>query len=426
MPAVYIEKRAHKFVAMMELPTNLRNSGIAGLPKRRFVATTDTGDERLANIRAKGLAAAWESMIDQARGSLNAAFYRRALAKLGAPVEIHEIVTVDLGDGRISEMDITTGKPVADGPILAPVRRLTKLATQIDGWLAKSEATQKTKDGQRATVLQLAKAFPHVEDIEDGAVNAWALSLLEGDEKIGKATLRRKLFFLGTFWRHLQSARKGLPAGNPFDPKVIIGKAKKSGRAVKADHRQAFSPVEIVGLIKAAHSAGDIELADFIDCSRWLGTRREELAQLRCEHIHLGDEIPHVEIIEGKSAAALRTIPCHAELLPVLDHLVAGRTDGFLFVALEAGKYDCRSNGVGRRFGALKTAEGHGPQYVLHSVRKTVASLLKNAGVPEFVAADILGHEIATMSYGTYAGDVDLATKAKAIAKLNYGKVKFD
>ena len=55
---------------------------------------------------------------------------------------------------------------------------------------------------------------------------------------------------------------------------------------------------------------------------------------------------------------------------------------------------------------------------MFYSIRKTVATIFKDAGVPEATAADILGHEIATMSYGVYAGDVSLVTKADAIAKL--------
>ena len=35
---------------------------------------------------------------------------------------------------------------------------------------------------------------------------------------------------------------------------------------------------------------------------------------------------------------------------------------------------------------------------------------------------ELLGHEIATMSYGLYAGNVTLATKRAAIEKLDYGQ----
>jgi len=63
---------------------------------------------------------------------------------------------------------------------------------------------------------------------------------------------------------------------------------------------------------------------------------------------------------------------------------------------------------------------GHGPELVFHSIRKTVATLLENAGVPENVSADILGHEKNTMTYGLYSGGSSLSVKAKALAKLSY------
>jgi integrase len=47
---------------------------------------------------------------------------------------------------------------------------------------------------------------------------------------------------------------------------------------------------------------------------------------------------------------------------------------------------------------------GFGPPYVLHSIRKTVATLLEDAGCPEGVAADILGHEKPAMTYGLHSG----------------------
>ncbi len=45
---------------------------------------------------------------------------------------------------------------------------------------------------------------------------------------------------------------------------------------------------------------------------------------------------------------------------------------------------------------------------------------LGNAGVPENVVADIVGHEKTTMTYGLYSGGVSLAVKGEALAKLAY------
>ncbi len=45
---------------------------------------------------------------------------------------------------------------------------------------------------------------------------------------------------------------------------------------------------------------------------------------------------------------------------------------------------------------------------------------MENAGVPENVVADIVGHEKPTMTYGLYSGGVSLAVKRAALAKLAY------
>ena len=40
------------------------------------------------------------------------------------------------------------------------------------------------------------------------------------------------------------------------------------------------------------------------------------------------------------------------------------------------------------------------PQHVFHSIRKTVVTILENAGVAENIVADIVGHEKTTMTFG--------------------------
>ena len=57
---------------------------------------------------------------------------------------------------------------------------------------------------------------------------------------------------------------------------------------------------------------------------------------------------------------------------------------------------------------------------VFHSLRKTVTTKLEQAGVPEGVAADIVGHEKQTITYGLYSGGTSMAQKMEAIAKISY------
>jgi hypothetical protein len=70
--------------------------------------------------------------------------------------------------------------------------------------------------------------------------------------------------------------------------------------------------------------------------------------------------------------------------------VTAAPKDGqWLIVSDSVNQYGIRSVGPGKRFGRLKTAQGHGPDLVFHSIRKALATALQNAGCPEPTAADI-------------------------------------
>ena len=115
-----------------------------------------------------------------------------------------------------------------------------------------------------------------------------------------------------------------------------------------------------------------------------------------------------------------RDVPIHRELAQTMARLIEGSKDGYVLSGLTVNKYGDRSNGIGKRFGRLKTELGFGKQLVFHSIRKTVVTILENAGVPENIVADIVGHEKTTMTYGLYSGGVSLAVKHEALAKLAY------
>jgi integrase len=103
-----------------------------------------------------------------------------------------------------------------------------------------------------------------------------------------------------------------------------------------------------------------------------------------------------------------------------MARLIEDNKDGHVLSGLTANKYGDRSNAIGKRFGHLKTDLGFGSPFVFHSIRKTVVTILENAGVAENVVADIVGHEKTTMTYGLYSGGVSVAVKRDALAKLAY------
>ena len=125
-------------------------------------------------------------------------------------------------------------------------------------------------------------------------------------------------------------------------------------------------------------------------------------------------------VADAKTTAGIRQVPVHPALAQLVGRLRDGSADGFLIPSTAAGKYGVRSDPLSKRFGRLKAALGFGPGHVFHSIRKTVATQLEQAGVKESIAADILGHEKKTMSYGLYSDGSSTGQKAEALAKVTY------
>lgn len=90
----------------------------------------------------------------------------------------------------------------------------------------------------------------------------------------------------------------------------------------------------------------------------------------------------------------------------------------YLIPSTAEGKYGVRSDPLSKRFGHLKTALKFGAGHVFHSIRKTVATQFEQARVAEGIAADLLGHEKKTLSYGLYSAGSSMKDKQRAISKL--------
>jgi integrase len=148
------------------------------------------------------------------------------------------------------------------------------------------------------------------------------------------------------------------------------------------------------------------------------GARIEELASLRVEDVNLGEG--WFKMGAAKTPAGVRQVPTHSLLQPTMERLTRTSTDGFLLAEQRADKYGVRSGALGKRFRRLTREAGFGPEKVFHSLRKTVATLLENAGVAEGVAADILGHEKKTMTYGLYSTGASMQAKREAIERIVY------
>lgn len=236
------------------------------------------------------------------------------------------------------------------------------------------------------------------------------------------AKTRRQYLWSGKkFWtwavRYDQDFRKryaSLPC--PFE-----GHELPRNKAAQGESYNAFSKAEIERLHQAAIDKGDQALADLIQVAAFTGCRLEEMGRLKAEHTIYEGEVPVAfEVQQAKTKAGVRTVPIHTNLVPLYEKLVKGAgPDGYLFAGGN-NKYGNRLDMLSKRFGRLKTAEGFDDSYVFHSVRKTTATELHQAGADALTIPAILGHEFGHISFDIYSKGPSLQQKTLAIGLLKF------
>jgi len=83
-------------------------------------------------------------------------------------------------------------------------------------------------------------------------------------------------------------------------------------------------------------------------------------------------------------------------------------------------KYGERSAGISKKFGRLKSELNYDSSKVFHSFRKSFIDKLKQMQCPEQIAADIVGHEIDTMTYGLYASGTPVEQLFMWVDRVEY------
>lgn len=413
--ATYLQKRRRRWYAVLEIPKDDRHHFPTGrrdktgkpIYKPRFVRSLETDSLKIAQRRVLYTIATWRAEIQRAKRddpSDDAAYWRRLLRGARTDKE-REFV--------MAEIDLTAwslGYGNSNDPVAVDYRKRATavgFTDYLEPWLAIWRVTERSQADARRMIERFAEKFPSVWDVTRKGVKEWTGELIRGG--LTSATAQRNLSILRTYWKYLQSIEVVGEDDNPLD------KLHLNVRTHQA--REPFDPADVVKLLRAAAERHDDTLADLIRLAMYSGARIEELCSLKVGDV--ADD--HFKIVAAKTKAGIRTVPLHPELRQVMARLVEGKKpDQHVLSGLRGGKYGRRSGAIGTRFGRLKTKLGFGPKHDFHSIRKTVGTQLENAGVPENVAADLLGHEKPRITYGIYSGGTTHAVKAEALAKLAY------
>lgn len=409
-------KQGNIYHAELKVPKDVQR--IIGKNKfRKSLNTTDMNEAKRKEIL---IVSGWKEKIEIARGNggdikLLAQQYRDT-SEEGKEIldEVFQgIVADDYGRTQIDQLDSKQGeKALYKYQLLTGQKVLTDI--QLNQWLKVWNVNQKGKEQGGRFVKELCLKFPSTDQVTRKNLTDWCSSLIY-ERKLSSKTVKCRMSPCRIYWEFLQIKGYVDPDKNPFINLKII-QSRKANQLKEI--REEFSIDEINQLkneIKKKSNSHP-ELLHLYQIAVYTGARIEEICKITKEDINSNS----IRIMSSKTQAGIREVPIHDNLVKLIKELLVSSNDKYLITNLKPNRFGERSANIGKRFGRIKTNLGFGPTKVFHSIRKTVVTLLEQAGVPESVTADIVGHEKKTMTYGLYSGGSSLLQKLEAINKIKY------
>lgn len=406
--ANYLMKRGDTWHVKVSIPKDVQYA-FGG--HRAFKRSLKTSDKHIANALSAPLVVKFKAEIKKARANPTA--FRRDTLELSQDVDSYDLALLD-------EMFASKGiKDPDDAP--ASVVDAYKLATgqimPFDGPLedyAKSRRVElKTAAKDRHAITKFATRVPAIQRVDKRVVREF-VKHLSAEEGVKNRTIKDNLSTLRVYWKWLQD--HSLADEDKVNPFVDVSLPPENRKETAEKVRLPFTVDHIRTLNDTIMGGKDEMLQAIFTLAIYTGCRIEELARL--EAVNVTTET--INIVRAKTTAGNRTIPVHGNLKPLVADLLS-RGDKYLLPDLTDNKIGVRSSLMSKRFGKLKTRMGFDSKYVFHSIRKTVATQWEHAGLSEGIAADLLGHDKPTMTYGVYAGGSSMQQKQDAIALLDYG-----
>ncbi|WP_286271944.1 site-specific integrase [Thalassotalea hakodatensis] len=201
---------------------------------------------------------------------------------------------------------------------------------------------------------------------------------------------------------------------NPFEGLRVIEKKKSI-----SDGRKAYSSKQLRTLMSFAEQYDRSDRRYWlIMIGRYTGARMNEICQLKpcdvtAEAIHIRGEVL-------KSANARRAIPIHPKLieLGLLDWVADCKADRLFheWQPVRGSHSHAASRWFSRNNPFKSVIKGQKAEVDFHSLRHTVATELKRAGVARQYAAQILGHYNGSITYDRYGKNIDKCYLKESVA----------
>jgi integrase len=444
MNTEYLSKRRQTWFVRLAVPPHLQ----AAIGRRELIRTTKTHDLATAN-RVK------HAILAELHRQLNAAQISRELSPesadyvIAAAREARDAVTKGFARESDAEhgLDVTierhldlmrekhgadpvTGDPnITDGHARA-IQLAHKVFAGEDVALlsvhSETYLTEVSKALRKQTVLDKRKTIGEFRAWLGRDVEITAVSKKTAGRYLSEQLLKRDvrpkttistLSNLSALWTRFQGL--GLTEVNPW---AKLGANITVSTRGKRGPRRPWSDDELLTLMKSFDK--DDPLLPLTALATYTGMRREEVCLLRTDDLH-GNALT---VREGKTDAAVRTVPVHPIIRPLVARLAKQTKDGYLIPGLlTGGADDKRGHLLGKRFGYHVRSIGITDKALnFHTLRNSFIHRCELAGVPEPTAKLLVGHSRkASLTYGNasggYSPGLNLPELAAAMSKVTFG-----
>ena len=222
------------------------------------------------------------------------------------------------------------------------------------------------------------------------------------------ATIRNIVFDIGSLftWAH----GRGYINNNPFQ-KLDLPKNNST------QSRCPWEDEHLMLFLQSKYINRNAFVATVV--AMYSGMRIEEICVMQNKNIE--DNCFRVE--KGKTKAAVRDIPVHPLVQPIIDKLKDSAKDEYLISAINSGGYDNkRSWNFQKKLGRLRKKIGIPIEINFHTLRNTFATKMENLGIPTNHINKLMGHKHNNMSLDTYSSGMKIEHLVESIKKLTYGE----
>lgn len=416
----YLQRLGHSWYVRVKVPPSLQKV-VGNTHIRRALGTRDLDQANVLKwAQVKAIKADLVRLRAADPKADEAARIRASLMEQRARGDERAVDTsVDYAAERAQQIEDETGNvaqakawfdiATADTPTLAEL---------MEKWLAGEHYKEQTKSQHRAALEDVTKFLggdrlaAAIDD--DVAVNFVEDSLKKSGQSYN--TQRRKLNSLVAFWNWL-GYRKHIPRGfNPWR-----GFKLSKARTVKATpDKRPYNESELLKLFATPPEYRGLD--DVMVLGLYTGARLEELCALRMPDVSRRAGMFLLTLRTDKGKTRERTIAVtHPHPVAVLARRWRKDEGGQLFPEFKPGGYDGKlSWAVSKAFGRFRDAVGLPRGVDFHSFRRTLITLLENAGADQVMIARYVGHALPTLAFTVYSGGSTEQTSREVARRIKY------